>query len=69
MFSELAGDAAILVNPASADEIANGVVRLLTDAELRQDLRKKAQNRSQLFTWDRCASETLDIIHAIASRE
>ena len=66
---ELAGDAAILVDPANADEIANGIVRLLTDADLCQDLRTKAQDRSQLFTWDRCASETLEIIHAIGSRE
>jgi glycosyltransferase involved in cell wall biosynthesis len=31
---ELAGDAAILVNQSSADEIADGVVRLLTDTDL-----------------------------------
>jgi glycosyltransferase involved in cell wall biosynthesis len=65
---ELAGDAAILVDPSSSDEIANGVVRLLTDADLRQDLRKKAQVRSELFTWDRCAAETRAIILSVASR-
>ena len=63
---ELAGDAAILVDPASADDIADGIVRLLTDADLRQDLRKKAEVRSQLFTWKRCVAETLAIIHAVA---
>jgi glycosyltransferase involved in cell wall biosynthesis len=65
---ELAGDAAILVNPESADEIADGIVRLLTDEDLRQDLREKAQERSQLFTWNRCVTETLAIIHSVASR-
>jgi glycosyltransferase involved in cell wall biosynthesis len=64
---ELAGDAAILVDPASADDIADGIVRLLTDADLRQDLRKKAEVRSQLFTWKRCVAETLAIIHAVAN--
>ena len=65
---ELAGDAAVLVNPSSSEEITDGVLRLLTDADLRQDLRKKALVRSQQFTWDRCAAETLAIIHAVASR-
>lgn len=65
---ELAGDAAILVNPANADEIADAIVRLLTDGDLRQELRKKARHRSQLFTWDRCVAETLAVIHGVASR-
>lgn len=65
---ELAGDAAVLVNPADADEIADGVVRLLTDTDLREDLRQKAEYRSQLFTWDRCVAETRAIIHAVAGR-
>jgi glycosyltransferase involved in cell wall biosynthesis len=65
---ELAGDAAILVDPSSADEIADGVVRLLTDTDLREDLRNKARVRSQLFTWNRCTEETLAIIHAVARR-
>jgi glycosyltransferase involved in cell wall biosynthesis len=66
---ELAGDAAILVDPANADEIAQGVVHLLSDADARERLRERARERSKLFTWARCASETLDIIHAIARRE
>jgi len=65
---ELAGDAAILVNPASSDEIAAGIVRLLTDSELRADLQEKACERSRLFSWDRCATETLEVLHAVGLR-
>jgi glycosyltransferase involved in cell wall biosynthesis len=65
---ELAGDAAILVNPADADEIADGIVRLLRDPELRADLQDKARERSRLFSWDRCAAETLEEIHAVGTR-
>ena len=65
---ELAGDAAVLVNPTDAEEIAGGIARLLDDADLRQSLREKASERSRLFTWSRCTSDTLAIIHEIASR-
>jgi glycosyltransferase involved in cell wall biosynthesis len=65
---ELAGDAAILVNPADAEEIADGIVRLLRDSELRAELQTKARERSRLFSWDRCTAETLDEIHAVATR-
>ena len=65
---ELAGDAAILVDPTDANEIASGVERLLSDAGTREILREKARERSKLFTWPRCASETLAIIHESARR-
>jgi glycosyltransferase involved in cell wall biosynthesis len=65
---ELAGDAAVLVNPSSVDEIADGIVRLLHDSRLRADLQEKAKERSQLFSWNRCAAETLEEIHAVGSR-
>jgi len=65
---ELAGDAAILVNPASSEEIADGILQLLTNTELRAELREKARVRSRLFSWDRCTAETLQAVHAVARR-
>jgi glycosyltransferase involved in cell wall biosynthesis len=65
---ELAGDAAILVNPASSEEIADGILQLLNNAELRAELREKARVRSRLFSWDRCTAETLQAVHAVARR-
>jgi glycosyltransferase involved in cell wall biosynthesis len=56
------------VNPSSADEIADGIVRLLCDSELQADLQDKARERSRLFSWERCAAETLEEIHAVGTR-
>jgi glycosyltransferase involved in cell wall biosynthesis len=55
---EVVGDAAILVDPNSVEEIAQGMERLLVDKELRDCLVKKGLQRSKLFSWEKCAEET-----------
>jgi glycosyltransferase involved in cell wall biosynthesis len=62
---ELAGDAALLVNPADPGEIAGAVLRLLNEPELREELRSKAAVRSKLFDWDLCATRTLAILERV----
>jgi glycosyltransferase involved in cell wall biosynthesis len=57
---EVAGDAAILINPYSVDELADGIWRILSDEELRTQCIKKGIERAKSFTWERCAKNTLD---------
>ncbi len=52
---ELAGDAAILVDPYSVNDISRGLALLLTDSNLREQYSAKGQARSQEFTWEKCA--------------
>ena len=59
---EIAGDAAVLVDPLSVDSIADGIRRVLTQSSLRQELIDKGRTRSQSFTWERCARQTLDVL-------
>lgn len=58
---EVAGDAALLFDPASTDDIADKMLRAATDAQLRSALVEAGRRRCRLFSWDRCASETLDL--------
>ncbi len=62
---ELAGDAAILVDPHDPDEIAAATLRLLENESLRADLRAKAAERSKRFDWDVCARETLAVLERV----
>ena len=55
---EVAGGAALLVDPASVDELASALVHLLNDEALRQDLRARGLARSREFSWRRVARET-----------
>lgn len=58
---EVAGDAALLVDPYDTNAIANAMTRLLTDASLHHELRKKGLLRAREFTWKRTAYETLNV--------
>ena len=52
---EVAGDAGLLINPHSDDEIADAMVKMATDAELRQKLIENAKIQRQKFSWDKSA--------------
>jgi glycosyltransferase involved in cell wall biosynthesis len=52
---EIAGDAALLVNPYHADEIADAMYQLYNNPELRKQLIDKGIARKDLFTWKRSA--------------
>ena len=43
------GDAALLVNPLDTDSIQDGIARLVTDAELREDLIRRGLERVEKF--------------------
>ena len=49
---EVAGDAAVLVDPYSPPAIADGIYRVLTDESLRRSLRQKGLARAAQFSWE-----------------
>ena len=63
---EIAGDAALLVNPESIDEIADAMVRVETLPELRSTLVSRGLARAKEFTWENCARATLTAYAAVA---
>jgi len=62
---EVAGNAALLVNPYDTDAISEAMHRLLGDEPLRESLIKKGFQRAKEFSWKKCANETLKIINAV----
>jgi len=56
---EIAGDAAILVDPESVSEIKDGMARVLKDPALRQDLSARGVARASEFTLERQASDLI----------
>jgi glycosyltransferase involved in cell wall biosynthesis len=55
---EIAGDAAVIVDPHSVDSIAEGIARLDASPELRSTLIKRGWHRAPLFTWTNSARST-----------
>ena len=56
--ADLAGDAALLVDPYDADAIADGLVRLATDDGLRAALAARGRARAAAWTWEATARAT-----------
>ena len=55
---EVCGDAALLVPPSEPDAVADAMVRVLTDENLRRRLRLAALPRAKAFSWRQAAEET-----------
>lgn len=58
---EVAGDAALLVDPYDPHSIASGIERVLHDALLRQELRAKGLARARQFSWEASVRRVRDI--------
>jgi glycosyltransferase involved in cell wall biosynthesis len=59
---EVAGDAAMLVDPRDEAAVADGIQQLLTDDDLRNVLRAAGTARVASFTWERCARRTAEVL-------
>lgn len=64
---EVVGDAGLLVDPDSTEEIAEAVWRILADHALQQELRAKGLARASRFSWRQTARHTLEIFAEVAS--
>lgn len=60
---EVAGDAALLVNPKNHLALAKQIQRLLSDDELKQTLVNRGYERARQFSWEKSALRTLDAIY------
>ena len=58
---EVAGDSALLFDPADAAALAQTIARLLDEPSLRDDLRTLGLAQAARFTWERTAARTLDV--------
>jgi glycosyltransferase involved in cell wall biosynthesis len=66
--AEVAGDAALLVDPRSTAEIRDGLARLIADADLRETLARRGLARAEEFSWRRAAEETHAVYEQVATK-
>jgi glycosyltransferase involved in cell wall biosynthesis len=62
---EVAGDAALLVDPLSEKAIQAGLQQMYAEAALRMELIARGRVRRQQFSWDRAAADIYDVLKAI----
>jgi glycosyltransferase involved in cell wall biosynthesis len=65
---EVVGDAAILVDPHDSRALATALQTLWGDDALRRSLSERARLRSQFFTWEHTAADTLEVYRKTAGQ-
>lgn len=58
---EVAGDAALLIDPEDVEALTAGLERLLTDEEWRAQAVERGLRQARLFSWERCIEETVAV--------
>lgn len=66
---EVAGNAAILVDPEDVTSIAKGLAKVLLDEQARDRLVEAGLERARLFTWGACAEKTLEVYRTVLQGE
>jgi glycosyltransferase involved in cell wall biosynthesis len=64
---EMLGDAGEYFNPEQPGEIAAAIRKLIISDRLRTNLANLSYQKSQLYSWERCASETFAFLAQIAT--
>jgi glycosyltransferase involved in cell wall biosynthesis len=64
---EVAGDAAVLVDPMDPEAIADGIHRVLTDDALRARLRERGLARARQFSWEASVRRVREIYQEVAA--
>jgi glycosyltransferase involved in cell wall biosynthesis len=63
---EIAQDAAVLIEPQEVESIADGILQVITDSELRSRLVELGKVRARQFDWHKCAEKTLSVLENLA---
>lgn len=66
---EVAGDAALLVDPHRWEDISTAMAKLLGDGRLYEDLRQKGLAQAKKFSWENTAVKTMELIEKVAQNE
>jgi glycosyltransferase involved in cell wall biosynthesis len=62
---EVAGDAAILIDPENVDSLIEGLRRVTGDADLRSNLIQRGFERARRFSWEKAVNETWNIYRSV----
>jgi len=63
---EIAGDAALLIDPRSVSELRDALSRLLLSPSLRSELANRGRSRARAFRWEECAERSLVFFREVA---
>jgi glycosyltransferase involved in cell wall biosynthesis len=66
---EVVGDAALLVDPTDVDAMAEAMMRVTEDGNLREDLRRRGALRVKAYSWEQSARDLLRVYQDVVREE
>jgi glycosyltransferase involved in cell wall biosynthesis len=66
---EVAGEAALLVDPYDVSALADALQRLLTDDALRAELVSRGFRQASHFTWTRAAQQLIEVYRQLLGND
>ena len=66
---EIAGDAALMIDPKNSQDIADAMSKFASDENLKNEYRERGKRQVEKFDWDKCARETLDVYREIGNKK
>jgi glycosyltransferase involved in cell wall biosynthesis len=66
---EVAGDAALFIDPHSVNSIADAMIKIYEDKELRKELIEKGKVQKQRFSWDKTAEKFWNSIEKVINEQ
>lgn len=63
---EVAGNAAVLVNPLEVEDIAQGMWKVLEHPDFADELRRKGEQRAKMFSWEKTGAKVLEVLASVA---
>jgi glycosyltransferase involved in cell wall biosynthesis len=64
---EVAGNAALLVDPRDVEEISGALRKLAGDEELRRELEERGRSRARAFAWEKAVNETWEVYRRVTA--
>ena len=66
---EVVGDAALLIDPQSPQQLADAMQRVVSSGDFRDDLVRRGIARARLFPWEQTATRTLEVYRRVANEQ
>jgi glycosyltransferase involved in cell wall biosynthesis len=66
---EIAGDAAVLINPYDTAEISQAIIKVISDKTLQNEMRAKGLINAKRFSWSASARELLSVFEQVGTKQ
>ena len=66
---EIYGEAALYFDPKNVNELIENIKKVRDDRKYREKMIRFGKNRAKVFSWEKCAEETLSVYQEVLNKQ